>query len=107
MTKPRQKTICWCGIPYTEHARCAGCGILVGLEHITKTVERFLDETYCADCLQVRKKLQCSSCGAHQMWYDHEIVHLVSRNKDTDTDYVGIIIEGICRSCGTSNKFTK
>jgi len=48
--------LCWCGIGLKGHTRCAGCGILVGPEHVTKTIERYRGRGYCADCLKGRKK---------------------------------------------------
>jgi len=103
------ETKCWCGIGRRDHPRCAGCGILVGPKHITKTIERFLDGAYCTTCLKNRKKLQCYNCGAHQIWYDHEIVRHIDDDIDDDFDddvaNIDIIIKGVCYSCGTPNEF--
>ncbi len=90
------EVLCWCKIPLGVHIKCDGCGILVGPKHITKTVEPFLDGAYCSTCLKDRKKLECFNCGAHQIWYDHEIVEHLGGD---------IMIDGICRACDRHNKF--
>ena len=38
--------VCFCGKPLTNHARCAGCGILAGPGHIVTC----LYDGYCQDC---------------------------------------------------------
>ena len=46
--------LCWCRLPLKGHTRCAGCGILVGPKHITKTIEQYKDKGYCDSCYERR-----------------------------------------------------
>lgn len=72
--KRNNSEICYCGIPYREHPRCDGCGILAGPGHMVTELIEYRGKRLCRDCLQVfqarEEEPEPRLSPAQQLWLE-------------------------------------